>query len=131
MYSINKKNIAHLFTISLTTIFLFSCKSPSTPKTAEAQINDSVVILTDAQLKNAGIETISLQQKNISTILKVNGLIEVPPQNLVSISCPMGGYLKDTKVLPGMHIHKGEVIATIEDQQYIQLQQDYLLAKSK
>ena len=29
-----------------------------------------------------------------------------------------------------MHISKGEVIATMEDQQYIQLQQDYLTAKA-
>jgi cobalt-zinc-cadmium efflux system membrane fusion protein len=34
-------------------------------------------------------------------------------------------------LLPGMHIKKGEVIAIMEDQQYIQLQQDYLTAKSK
>jgi len=33
--------------------------------------------------------------------------------------------------LPGMHVKNGEVIATMEDQQYIQLQQDYLTTKSK
>lgn len=131
MYSIIKKNISYFCAISFASVFLFSCKSSSTQETTKTEINDSIVTLTDAQLKNAGIETISLQQKNISTALKINGLIEVPPQNLVSISCPMGGYLKDTKLLPGMHISKGEIIATIEDQQFIQLQQDYLLAKSK
>jgi hypothetical protein len=30
--------------------------------------------------------------------LKLNGKIDVPPQNLVSISVPMGGYLKYTKL---------------------------------
>jgi cobalt-zinc-cadmium efflux system membrane fusion protein len=29
-----------------------------------------------------------------------------------------------------MHVSKGQVLAVIEDQQYIQLQQDYMLAKS-
>jgi cobalt-zinc-cadmium efflux system membrane fusion protein len=43
----------------------------------------------------------------------------------------MGGFLKQTKLIPGMHIAKGEVIATISDQSIIQLQQDYLLAKAK
>lgn len=43
----------------------------------------------------------------------------------------MGGYLKYTKLLPGMHLSKGEVIAIMEDQQYIQLQQDYLTAKAR
>ena len=30
-----------------------------------------------------------------------------------------------------MHVSKGEILATMEDQQYIQLQQDYLITKSK
>jgi cobalt-zinc-cadmium efflux system membrane fusion protein len=42
----------------------------------------------------------------------------------------MGGYLKYTDLLEGMHVSKGRVLCTVEDQQYIQLQ-DYLLAKAK
>jgi len=61
----------------------------------------------------------------------VNGKIDVPPQNLISISVPLGGYLKNTDLLPGMHVNKGQVIAVMQDQQYIQLQQDYLLAKAR
>ena len=52
-------------------------------------------------------------------------------QNIVSVSFPVGGYLKSTKLLPGMHVTKGESIATIEEQSLIQLQQDYLMAKAK
>lgn len=103
-------------------------------KTAEAtteQAVESLVTLTDAQLKNAALEITKLQQQQISSVLKLNGKIDVPPQNIVSISVPMGGYLKSTKLLPGLHVTKGEVIAVIEDQQYIQLQQDYLTAKAK
>ena len=103
-------------------------------KTAEAtteQAVESLVTLTDAQLKNAALELTQLQQQQISSVLKLNGKIDVPPQNIVSISVPMGGYLKSTKLLPGLHVKKGEVIAVIEDQQYIQLQQDFLTAKAK
>ena len=57
--------------------------------------------------------------------------MDVPPQNMVSISVPLGGYLRSTSLLPGMHVRKGDVIAVMEDQQYIQLQQDYLTAKAK
>ena len=92
--------------------------------------SETTVELTDAQLKKSEIQTGKIEQRSISSLLKVNGKIEVPPQNMVSVSVPMGGYLKSTKLLAGMHISKGEVIATIEDQQYIQLQQDYLMAKA-
>ena len=72
-----------------------------------------------------------LQEMELSSTIKLNGKIDVPPQNMISVSVPMGGYLKSTKLLPGMHVRKGEILAILEDPQYIQLQQDYLLAKSK
>jgi membrane fusion protein, heavy metal efflux system len=115
-----------------TALLLQACSGKT--KTAEAtteQAVESLVTLTDAQLKNAALEITKLQQQQISSVLKLNGKIDVPPQNIVSISVPMGGYLKSTKLLPGLHVKKGEVIAVIEDQQYIQLQQDYLTAKAK
>ncbi len=101
-------------------------ESPNTVPRA----NENVVTLTDAQLQNITIETSPLVKRNLSSTITVNGKIDVPPQNLVSVSAPLGGYLKATKLLPGMHINKGEIIATMEDPQYVQLQQDYLLAKS-
>ncbi|MEX1201992.1 MAG: efflux RND transporter periplasmic adaptor subunit [Ferruginibacter sp.] len=100
-------------------------------KASELASDETTVILTSVQLKNAGIVTDTLAGKAISTLLKLNGKIDVPPQNLVSISVPLGGYLKKTNLLPGMHVNKGQVIAIIEDQQYIQLQQDYLTAKAR
>src|SRR5215831_14918383 len=91
----------------------------------------NTVTLTETQIKNAGVVTGEITHKEISSILKLNGMIDVPPQNMVSISVPLGGYLKSTNLLPGMHVKKGDVIAVMEDQQYIQLQQDYLTAKAK
>ncbi|NUM30995.1 MAG: efflux RND transporter periplasmic adaptor subunit [Bacteroidetes bacterium] len=117
-----------ILTILLTIII--SCGNKKTNTIKEEIPDETSVELTDAQLKNSEIATGKIEQRNISSLLKVNGKIEVPPQNMVSVSVPMGGYLKSTKLLAGMHINKGEIIATLEDQQYIQLQQDYLTAKA-
>lgn len=105
------------------------CKQKKAITTENVQTQNSVE-LTNAQLQNAKIETGKIEKRSISSILKVNGKIDVPPQNMISISVPLGGYLRSTKLQEGMRISKGEVIATIEDQQYIQLQQDYLIAKA-
>nr|WP_199079644.1 efflux RND transporter periplasmic adaptor subunit [Pedobacter sp. ASV19] len=99
--------------------------------TKEEPKQGNTVSLTADQLKNTPVTLAVLEEKPISSVVKVNGKIDVPPQNLVSVSAPLGGFLKSTRLLPGMFIKKGEVIATLEDQQYVQLQQDYLLAKSK
>lgn len=122
------KNIIIIFSLGL--IFT-ACKNQKTVEPTASPAIENVITLTDAQIKNAHLETGKIEQKQISSILKVNGRIDVPPQNMVSVSVPLGGYLKSTKLLPGMHINKNEVIAVIEDNQYIQLQQDYLTAKAQ
>ncbi|MGF1924730.1 MAG: efflux RND transporter periplasmic adaptor subunit, partial [Bacteroidia bacterium] len=118
----------------MTCLFLMAgCGSKSTneAETAPENVSDSQITFTPAQLANAGLQFGKIEQKKMATVLKLNGKIDVPPQNMVSISVPLGGYLKYTKLLPGMHVNKGEVIAVIEDQQYIQIQQEYLLTKAK
>lgn len=119
--------------VIISLLLLSACgKKVTTEQKAESEKpSEHIVTLTEAQFKNAGIEFGKTEAKSISSLLRVNGVIDVPPQNLVSISMPLGGYLKNTKLLPGMHVAKGEIIATLEDQQYIQLQQDYLTTKTK
>ncbi len=123
------KHITFQFTI----IFLLAAcgNNQQTKEPAEIISAENTVTLSADQLKNAGIETGKMDQRKISSILKVNGKVDVPPQNMVSISVPLGGYLKYTKLLPGMHVRKGEVLAVLEDMQFIQLQQDYLMGKEK
>lgn len=87
--------------------------------------------MTEAQVKTAGITLGSVEKRPISGTIKVNGLLDVPPQQLVSISVPFGGFLKSTSLLQGVHVSKGQIIAVIENPDYIQVQQDYLDAKNQ
>lgn len=121
----------HLIILFFTLFLLQGCGNNTEMEQDNPSLKENTLTLTDAQYKNAGIVLGKTELKTISTILKLNGKIDVPPQNMVSVSTPFGGFLKSTKLLPGMHVKKGEVIANMEDQQYIQLQQDYLTAKSK
>lgn len=112
-------------------LILGACNNKKAPEVQTVEKNPTEINLSAAQFKNAGIIIGKIEQKQVSSTLKVNGKIDVPPQNMVSISVPMGGYLKTTNLLPGMRVSKGQTIATIEDQQYIQLQQDLLIAKAQ
>ena len=119
-------------TISILT--LLGCGQKQENKTAVPVVNNvqsATVKLNNAQIVNAEIQTSELIEKEISSIIKLNGKIDVPPQNLISVSVPLGGYLKSTEMLPGKIVRKGQVLAVLEDQQYIRLQQEYLLAKVK
>lgn len=119
------------YSIFLFIILLLSgCGHTSSDTQTQVQETQSKSItLTDAQKKNSTISIGALIQKDISEIIKVHGKIDVPPQNLISVSIPMGGFLVSSDLLPGMHVKKGQVIAVLEDQQYIQLQEDYLTTK--
>lgn len=118
--------------ILIIALALFSCKSKQAEvTTADTTAEDEVVQLTPEQAKNAAIETGKPEFQPVITTIKVNGMVDVPPQSLISVSFPLGGYLKQSHLLPGTSVRKGEVIAVMEDQSYVQLQQDYLMAKAR
>lgn len=113
-------------------LVLSACNSkPEETDESKTGFSENIVVLNAEQVKNVGISSEKGKMQNISARLKANGKIEVPPQNIVSISVPLGGYLKSTHLLPGTKVKKGENIATFEDPQYIQIQQDYLTSVAK
>jgi cobalt-zinc-cadmium efflux system membrane fusion protein len=127
----NKKYFYRIVALSLTATLL-SCNSKVEEKpAAQPEENTTTVELTDAQHKSVGIELGKVEERQISGTIKASGKLDVPPQQLVSISVPLGGFLKNTELLQGSHVTKGQVIATIENLDFIQLQQDYLEAKSQ
>lgn len=112
-------------------IIFAACGNKNTPTPTAAEVKTNTVVLNDAQLKNANLQIGLAQKRTLSAVLKLTGTIDVPPQNMVSVSAPLGGYLKSTRLLPGMPVNRGEIIASMEDPQYIQLQQDYLTGNAR
>lgn len=116
----------YLYIGALAVTMTFACNSNEPKEQPKAPINENEVSLTAEQAKNIDLKTGEVGFGEINETLKLQGRIDVPPQNLVSVSIPLGGYLKATKMLPGTQVSKGQIIAVMEDTQYIQLQQDYL-----
>lgn len=123
-----------LFYILPALALLVSCKGePQKQATAvkTKPAEDNTITLSPEQYRNAALQVGQPEQRTISATLRVNGVVDVPPANIHTISFPMGGYIRSINLLPGMQLRKGQVMATIEDQGFVQLQQDYLTAKSK
>ena len=109
-----------------------SCTTAEPPADAATpRASASTVTLSTEQLKNAGIVTGKAERRSLGALMPVQGVVDVPPQNLVSISAPLGGYLRSSDLLPGMEIQKGQTLAIMEDPRFIQLQQDYLVTEGK
>lgn len=122
------KNIIAIAVITL----LYGCSQHPAPlESQRTDMAEHTVALTDSQMTNAGITLGRASMARMSETLRVNGVVDVPPQNLISVSVPTGGYLKSTKLLPGMPVHRGEEIAVIENEVFIQMQQNYLTALAR
>jgi cobalt-zinc-cadmium efflux system membrane fusion protein len=91
----------------------------------------NTITFTPELIKNSGIDTGKLPMHELSGTINVNGQVDVPPENLLSVNVPMGGFLKQTAMLPGEPVRKGQILAKIQNQDYITIQQDYLTAKSR
>ncbi|MEO4006201.1 efflux RND transporter periplasmic adaptor subunit [Flavobacterium sp. CAU 1735] len=118
--------------VALVFMMLLSCSKKETETSKDStSTTPGIVKLSTAQVQNAGITVGQPSEKELSGVLTLQGTVTVPPQSRVDVTFPLGGYIRKTNVMPGMHVKKGQLLAQIEDMQYIQLQQDYLTAKEK
>lgn len=128
------KRIIHIFYLTGALLFL-SCSSESEPtKVAteeHGEENPNEAELTEQQYKVAGIALGKPEMRNLSNTLTLTGKLDLPPQNMASVSAPLGGYVKSTVLLEGMRVKKGQLIAKIENPEFVTLQQDYLDARSR
>ena len=101
-------------------------------ETKEAEVlPDDIVELRDDQIKLANIETGTIEMRSLSGNLKVNGSVGVSPQNLATVCMPFGGFVKSANLMPGNAVTKGQTLAILENQEFVDIQQNYLEAKSK
>ena len=105
-------------------------KPVATTNTAEV-LPEDIVELREDQIKLANIELGTVDMESLGSILKVNGIISVAPQNLATVCMPLGGFIKNTTLLPGNSVTKGQVLAVIDNQDFVDVQQSYLEAKNK
>ncbi len=68
----------------------------------------------------------NFQYLNLATTVKSNGQLGLSPQNMASVSAVIAGRVKNINVLEGNYVKKGQALAQIENQEVIEMQQDYM-----
>jgi cobalt-zinc-cadmium efflux system membrane fusion protein len=130
------KSIYQYSVLITVTVYLTACGSPKEEKAVEVEKEavhekSDIVTLTPEQHKLAEITLGEMELKELSGTTKVNGMLDLPPQSLVSISTPLEGIVKSTDMLQGMRVKKGALVAVMQNPEFIQMQQDYLDYKSQ
>lgn len=91
-----------------------------------ANPHTDALTLTRAQFEAAQMQVGAIETRTFARQIKANGYIDVPPDQKASVSVKLGGFVKSVAILPGDRITKGKVLFTLENPEFIQLQQEYL-----
>jgi len=129
-----KSNYKVSLVVCATLALLGSCSGnkKSAPESADVEVlPENIVEMREDQIKLAGIQTGSVEMKSLGNTLKVNGIISVAPQNQATVSMPLGGFIKSTTLIAGNSVSKGQTLALIENQDFVDIQQNYLEAKNR
>lgn len=137
------KNLSKHTTIGLL-VMLLGLASCGNPKNETSENNDTIskmvkehsegeaeeVTLTTKQFDALGIQTDTLQMRNMSGYVEANGQLEVPPQNEASITTVVGANVVSIEVIEGDKVNKGQTVAYLSHPNIIEKQTDYLNAYS-
>ena len=115
-----------LFASTLFIACSHSKENGSDSENQQNQASEEQLVITQSQFESSGMQLGDLKEITFSETVQSNGYINVPPQNRASVSVFFPGYVKKSTLLMGDKVQKGQVLFTLENVDYIKLQQDYL-----
>ena len=123
------RNIYNIALLSF--IFALTSCGEKSSKTTETETNkkeatDDRIQVTQAQFENSKMSLAGLADKPFLTLVSATGMIDVPPENRAVVSATMGGYIRTTPLLIGDKVKKGQLLLTIENPEFVTLQQQYM-----
>jgi cobalt-zinc-cadmium efflux system membrane fusion protein len=68
---------------------------------------------------------------DFSEEIQVQGTVQIPVEGMREITTYFGGYVQDLKLIEGQEVRKGEVLFTLENPDFLRLQQDFLEINSQ
>lgn len=119
----------------LSIAFLCACSSQSTEPAStsstdvKAEIADTVKSVTaDSTVSDVDVATGATSKPNRTSF---NGILVTAPQNHATVTLTMGGSVHSTSLLPGVYVKRGTVLASLENPEFITLQQTYLDSRAQ
>ena len=117
----------HLY-ILLISLVLVACgnSEKNNETTIQEQLNTNEIAVSKQQFEGEKMQLGSLTNQVFNETIKTNGMIDAPPENKASVSTFLGGYIKKTPLLIGDKVKKGQLLVTLENTEFVEIQQQYL-----
>ena len=127
------KDLSKIFVLGFALFSLTACKDNQNHTTEimaenaqEEHHEEGHISLTQSQAEDAGLAYGTFAQEEIKVPIEANGSIELPPNNMASISSLLDGFVVKINFLEGDVVKKGQVLVELKDPAYVKMQQEYL-----
>jgi cobalt-zinc-cadmium efflux system membrane fusion protein len=123
----NFKPMKNIYTF-LFSLLLLACenKENNTETVDNTATKSNIITVTKTQFESENMVLDTLKTFDFSTGITVTGMIDVPPKNKSSISTFVGGYISNTPLLIGDQVKKGQLLVSLKNPEYVEIQQNYL-----
>ncbi|WP_347923722.1 efflux RND transporter periplasmic adaptor subunit [Pontimicrobium sp. SW4] len=117
----------HIYSI-LFLLVILSCgnNEKETEVSIESQNYPEEIIVSKSQFESENMELGELSLQEFNETVVTTGFIDVPPSSKASVTTFMPGYIKNAPLLVGNEVRKGQLLVTLENPEYVELQQNYL-----
>jgi cobalt-zinc-cadmium efflux system membrane fusion protein len=121
----------------MSALLLASCgKTPKTGAltgdvTEESHAHGGEITLTEAQMKAVDIRLGRIEQRELNSVVRVNGQLTLDPQKKAEITSLVGGIIRQVLVTEGKYVSAGQAVAWLENTEIVELQKNYLTLKKE
>ncbi|MCR9226097.1 MAG: efflux RND transporter periplasmic adaptor subunit [Flavobacteriaceae bacterium] len=117
----------NIFNIAGIVFLLIGCGDKSNESTtSEAQAKETGIEVTKDQFDTNDLTIGKMEKRTFPKMVETSGMIDVPPENRASVMAFMGGFVKKASLLVGDRVNKGQLLAVLENQEFVKMQQEYL-----
>jgi cobalt-zinc-cadmium efflux system membrane fusion protein len=99
--------------------------------TPSAQADAELIEVSDSQFALGNMKLGQISDYTFSSRIRATGMIEVPVKNHIRVSAYAGGYVKNIDLIPGQKIRRGQTLFTLENPEFVQMQQEYLETRAQ
>ncbi|MBO0353017.1 efflux RND transporter periplasmic adaptor subunit [Muricauda ruestringensis] len=117
----------HILQFAAVFLLLMGCGNKNSEASAsEEQGEETGIVVSQDQFDTNDLTMGTMEKRTFPKMVETSGMIDVPPENRASVSAFMGGFVKKTSLLIGDKVKKGQLLVVLENQEFVQMQQEYL-----
>lgn len=128
----------HISFIILFFILLTACnknapteKKDAKEKTEESHTESVEVEISESQMKAVDIRLGKIEQRDLNSVIRVNGEMALDPQRRAEVTSLLGGIIRQITVIEGRSVRAGQTVAYLENTEIVELQKNYLTRKKE